>query len=63
MGWIKSNTRKQCSVVQVVADNMDNVKAVSFALTAAMAVKLVPTVIATSIQLAQLALLSVRAGC
>lgn len=49
-------------VVQVVADNMDNVKAVSFALTAAMAVKLVPTVIATSIQLAQLALLSVRAG-
>lgn len=49
-------------VVQVVADNMDNVKAVTFALTAAMAVKLVPTVIATSIQLAQLAAFSVRAG-
>lgn len=49
-------------VVQVVADNMDNVKAVAFALTAAMAVKLVPTVIATSIQLAQLAAFSVRAG-
>ena len=49
-------------VVQVVADNMDNVKAVTFALTAAMAVKLVPTVIATSIQLAQLAAFSVCAG-
>lgn len=49
-------------VVQVAADNMDNVKAVTFALTAAMAVKLVPTVIATSIQLAQLAAFSVRAG-
>lgn len=49
-------------VVQVVADNIDNVKAVAFALTAAMAVKLVPTVVATSIQLAQLAAFSVRAG-
>lgn len=49
-------------VIQLVADNMDNVKAVAFALTAAMAVKLIPTVIATSIQLVQLATFSVRAG-
>ncbi len=49
-------------VVQLVSDNMDDIKAVALALTAAMAVKLVPTVVATSIQLAQLALLSVRAG-
>ena len=49
-------------VVQLVSDNMDDIKAVALALTAAMAVKLVPTVIATSIQLAQLAAFSVRAG-
>ena len=49
-------------VVQTVADNMDNIKAVSVAVAAAMAVKLVPTVIATSIQLAQLAAFSIRAG-
>jgi soluble lytic murein transglycosylase-like protein len=49
-------------VVQTVADNMDNIKAVSVAVAAAMAVKLVPTVIATSIQLAQLTAFSIRAG-
>lgn len=49
-------------VVQLVSDNMDDIKAVALALTAAMAVKLVPTVIASSIQLAQLAAFSVRAG-
>lgn len=49
-------------VVQLVSDNMDDIKAVALALTAAMAVKLVPTVIATSIQLVQLAAFSVRAG-
>lgn len=49
-------------VVQTVSDNMDNVKAVALGLTAAMAVKLVPTVIASSIQLAQLAAFSVRAS-
>ncbi|WP_296277709.1 transglycosylase SLT domain-containing protein [uncultured Acinetobacter sp.] len=49
-------------VVQLVSDNMDDIKAVALALTAAMAVKLVPTVVATSIQLAQLAAFSVRAG-
>ncbi|MCU4310335.1 lytic transglycosylase domain-containing protein, partial [Acinetobacter radioresistens] len=49
-------------VVQLVSDNMDDIKAVALALTAAMAVKLVPTVIATSVQLAQLAAFSVRAG-
>ena len=49
-------------VVQLVADNLDNVKAVAFALAAATAVKLVPSAIAASIQLAQLAVFSVRAG-
>jgi hypothetical protein len=49
-------------VVQLVSDNMDDIKAVALALTAAMAVKLVPTVVATSIQLVQLAAFSVRAG-
>lgn len=49
-------------VVQLVSDNMDDIKAVTLALTAAMAIKLVPTVVATSIQLVQLAAFSVRAG-
>lgn len=49
-------------VVQAVADNMDNVKAVAFALTAAMAVKLVPSVVLAGFQLTQLAIFSVRAG-
>lgn len=49
-------------VVQAVADNMDNVKAVASALTAVIAVKLVPTVILAGFQLTQLAIFSVRAG-
>lgn len=49
-------------VIQTVGDNMDNIKAVAGALTVVMAVKMVPTVIATSIQLAQLGAFSIRAG-
>lgn len=49
-------------VVQAVADNMDNVKAVTFALTAAIAVKLVPSVVLAGFQLTQLAIFSIRAG-
>ena len=49
-------------VVQAVADNMDNVKAVAFALTAAIAVKLVPSVVLAGFQLTQLTIFSIRAG-
>jgi len=49
-------------VVQLVSNNMNDIKAVTLALTAAIAVKLVPTVVATSIHLVQLAAFSVRAG-
>ena len=49
-------------VVQAVADNMDNVKAVAGALTAAIAVKLVPSIVLAGFQLTQLAIFSVRAG-
>ncbi len=49
-------------VVQAVADNMDNLKAVAGALTAAIAVKLVPSIFLAGFQLTQLAVFSVRAG-
>jgi hypothetical protein len=49
-------------VIQTVSDNMGTIKAVAVAVAAAMAVKLVPTVVLASIQLAQLAAFSVRAG-
>lgn len=49
-------------VVQTVANNMDNIKAVALALTAAVTVKLIPSLIASSFQLAQLAVFSIRAG-
>lgn len=49
-------------VIQTVSDNMGTIKAVAVAVAAAMAVKLAPTVMFASIQLAQLAAFSVRAG-
>ncbi len=49
-------------VVQTVANNMDNIKAVAVSLTAAIAVKLIPSLVASGYQLTQLAIFSIRAG-
>jgi len=49
-------------VLELVTDNMDDIKAVGVAVAAGMAVKFIPAMIASTIQLGQLAVFSVRAG-
>lgn len=49
-------------VLEVVTDNIDDIKAVGVAVAVGMSAKFIPVIIASTIQLGQLAVFSVRAG-